>query len=106
MQTSHMYVPAKEPRCGWVGTLVYYCTTLFRAPSHTQTTCSQADISAALDLLQQRYSKHIPPGDLVKCFCVCDKLPALDEYLEIFDAPIEVDFECDKVWPAAAPLTF
>ena len=67
---------------------------------------SQADISAALDLLQQRYSSFIPAADLVKAFCSFEKLPSLDEYMTMFDSPVEVDLESDRTWPVPPPLSY
>lgn len=66
----------------------------------------QADISAALDLLQQRYSSFIPAADLVKAFCSFEKLPDLDEYMSMFDSPVEVDLESDRTWPVPPPLSY
>jgi len=66
----------------------------------------QADISAALDLLQQRYSSFIPAADLVKAFCGFEKLPDLAEYMELFDSPVEVDLESDRTWPVPPALTY
>jgi hypothetical protein len=67
---------------------------------------SQADIPAALDNLKQRFPQFLPSNERVVAFTVCEKVTSLAEYLEIYDSPVDVVLESDRVWPAPAAMTF
>jgi hypothetical protein len=66
----------------------------------------QADIPAALDNLRQRFPQFLPSNERVMAFTLCEKVTSLAEYLEIYDSPVDVEFDSDRVWPAPAPLTY
>ncbi len=46
--------------------------------------------------LPDRCGWAVPPQDA----------PTLNEYLEIFDAPINVDLDSEQVWPLPPPLQY
>lgn len=67
---------------------------------------SHADISAALDNLRQRYAEFIPSNERLKAFTGLKGVTTLQEYLEIFDAPIEVNLDRELVWPPPPALEY
>lgn len=67
---------------------------------------SQADISAALDNLRQKYSQYLPCNELVAAFCASEEVTPLEEYLDLFDSPVDVELEDERCWPPPAPLDF
>lgn len=66
----------------------------------------QADIPAALDNLRQRFPQFLPSNERVQAFTASPKVTSLNEYLDIFDAPVDVVFESERVWPAPPPLSY
>lgn len=46
--------------------------------------------------LTHAHALPLPPSSLPSA---TPQLPSLEEYLEVYDSPIEVDLEGDKVWP-------
>lgn len=73
----------------------------------TDADLTPADISAALDNLGQRYPQHLPSNERVVEFATSDKVTSLNEWLALFDAPVELTLEQDLVWPAAYhPVTY
>lgn len=67
---------------------------------------THADISAALDTLRQRYADYIPTNERIKAIVALDGIPKLEEYMEIFDAPVDVDLESELVWPHPPSLKY
>lgn len=49
-------------------------------------------------------SLTMPPCCASLC-CVQDA-PTFDEYLEIYDSPVNVDLDSEQVWPLPAPLRY
>jgi hypothetical protein len=52
------------------------------------------------------YAENIPAPEVILSLCPADDAPTLDEYLDIFNGPANVDLDSELVWPAAAPLKF
>lgn len=41
------------------------------------------------------------------CVCVCvQDAPTIEEYLDIFNGPVNVDLDSESVWPMPVPLKF
>jgi len=67
---------------------------------------THADISAALDNLRQRYADFIPSNERLKALTSVPGITTLEEYLDIFDAPIEVALDRELVWPPPPALEY
>lgn len=72
----------------------------------TDADLTPADISAALDSLKQKYAQYLPSNELVAAFSVSEDVASLEEYLELFDSPVDVELEDEKVWPPPEPINF
>lgn len=48
----------------------------------------------------QTYWEGMPRADKVLCLLDCDVAPPLATYLDMFTAPVSLDLESERVWPA------
>lgn len=65
-----------------------------------------ADIRKALTTLSNTDQMLLPSNELVLWFLQRDDVMPLQEFLEIFDTPIVVELESERVWPAYPILRY
>lgn len=51
--------------------------------------------------------EHLYRCSMHVCVCVCvQDAPTIEEYLDIFNGPVNVDLDSESVWPMPVPLKF
>jgi len=65
----------------------------------------EAELASSLKSLQSFYT-DLPTPENILAMASTEDCPTLDEFLEIFDEPVNVDLESEKVWPMPEPLRF
>eukprot|EP00873_Tetraselmis_striata_P025217 jgi/Tetstr1/445481/TSEL_033259.t1 len=65
----------------------------------------EAELPSTLKSLQSFYT-DLPTPENILAIASTEDCPTLDEFLEIFDEPVNIDLESEKVWPMPEPLRF
>jgi len=64
----------------------------------------------ALDYLSNNSSKQflnrLPSAERIVAYSAIDDLSSIDEFLEVYDSPIELTLESEKVWPVEPFLRY
>mmetsp|Transcript_5862 Transcript_5862/g.6717 ORF Transcript_5862/g.6717 Transcript_5862/m.6717 type:complete len:237 (+) Transcript_5862:394-1104(+) len=64
------------------------------------------ELDAALESLRSAYP-DLPTAVPIIGLCLAeDGPPTLEEFLDIYDRPVDIDLESENVWPMPIPLTF
>mmetsp|Transcript_25329 Transcript_25329/g.70845 ORF Transcript_25329/g.70845 Transcript_25329/m.70845 type:complete len:243 (-) Transcript_25329:29-757(-) len=63
------------------------------------------DLTAALKSLQSFHS-DLPTPENILAMVSTEDCPSVDEFLEIYDEPMDIDLDGEKVWPMPEPLHF
>ena len=66
---------------------------------------SPSDHASAVNNLAGAY---IDVPVVTKCLGLVGNVgvPSLDEFLDIFDTPVDIDLDSENVWPMPIPITF
>ncbi|PNW88650.1 hypothetical protein CHLRE_01g038750v5 [Chlamydomonas reinhardtii] len=68
------------------------------APMDPETRRKLSNVDASLE--------DVPAQELVLSLTPTEDAPTVAEYLDIFDAPVNVDLESEQVWPMPPPLKY
>lgn len=70
-------------------------------------TLPKTEINSHLDNLRKNFREAIPHEERLAGFIESDKAVALDVFLDIYDAPVDLKLESDLTWPlrSASSLT-
>ncbi|CAE7646731.1 unnamed protein product [Symbiodinium sp. KB8] len=74
------------------------------APACPGVSAARSDAQAFCDGLPQTHPKHIPSQDSLLAFCRSDRVMSVEEYLDIFAAPIAVKTSAEGVHPAGLSI--
>lgn len=66
---------------------------------------NQPEQESALRDLRSAYFE-IPSTQQVMALATSTEAPSLEEFMEIYDSPIDVDLDSENVWPMQVPITF
>lgn len=64
---------------------------------------TEAEVKRRLNSLESHF-ESIPTPETILSLTPAEDAPTLDEYLSVFDAPVNVDLESEAVFPAPVPL--
>ena len=76
--------------------------------THTHTYLSkrlQEELAFGIEAVRSSLP-DMPTVDSILGVVLSNVAPSLPEFLEIYDAPVDLDLESDNVWPMPAPLVF
>ncbi|MEW5319878.1 MAG: hypothetical protein WDW38_010997 [Sanguina aurantia] len=54
----------------------------------------------------EAFYEDVPSLELVLSMVASDEAPSIAEYLDIYDAPVNVDLDSELVWPMPAPIEY
>jgi hypothetical protein len=60
---------------------------------------SHGELVNALDKLLETYGENIPKSGAVATFAACDGVQTIQEFMELFDSPVQVQIEGERAWP-------
>jgi electron transfer flavoprotein alpha/beta subunit len=66
---------------------------------------SQKELETALGSLETAFLE-LPAVVTVLGLVTHPNVPDLEEYLAIFDSPVDIDLDSEQIWPAPLPITF
>jgi len=66
---------------------------------------SQKELETALGSLETAFLE-LPAVSTVLGLVTHSSVPDLEEYLDIFDTPVDIDLDSEQIWPAPLPITF
>lgn len=76
-----------------------------RAVGPTLAAPQDPDTRRRLQSLESHY-ENVPSQELLLSYGPTEDAPSVQEYLDIFDAPVNVDLESEQVWPMPPPLKY
>lgn len=65
----------------------------------------QRDADSSMESLRTAYP-DLPQIDPFMIVCNSEEAPSVQEFLDIYDSPVDIDLESENVWPMPVPLTF
>lgn len=71
----------------------------------TLSSVSESELKKRLYAMDSYYD-DIPAAEAVLSLCATEDAPLVEEFLDLFDAPINVDLDSEKVWPMPAQLKY
>jgi len=63
---------------------------------------SESELRKRLNAMDAFY-EDMPAPEVVLSLVPADDAPSLDEYLELFDEPVNIDLDSERVWPMQPP---
>lgn len=66
---------------------------------------SESELRKRLFSLES-YHDEVPPPEQLLALTATEDAPTIEEFLELFDAPINVDLDSEKVWPMPTSLKY
>ena len=66
---------------------------------------SEPEVQSALQDPRAAYVE-LPTTHQVVGLVLSDGPPSLQEFLDIYDSPIDIDLDSENVWPMQIPITF
>jgi hypothetical protein len=66
---------------------------------------SETEVHRRLESLES-YMDFVPAPEVLLSLTPAADAPTLAEYLDMFNGPVNVDFDSDMVWPMPAPLQY
>ncbi len=72
--------------------------------------CAQMGDEKAFEFLEKSTTKNflnkLPSAEKLLQFCDCEEIPTPKEWLDIFDSPVDMVLESEKVWPVEPWLKY
>uniref|UniRef100_A0A7S0RUF1 BLUF domain-containing protein n=1 Tax=Pyramimonas obovata TaxID=1411642 RepID=A0A7S0RUF1_9CHLO len=66
---------------------------------------SEKEVQSAMQDLRAAYVE-LPTTNQVVGLILSDEPPTLEEFMDIYDCPIDIDLDSENVWPMQIPITF
>ena len=73
--------------------------TLKMGKKFTESGATEASAGAMIDSWEANFSEFMPSNERVAQVMDLEGVPTLDDFLRIYESPVEIEMESDFIWP-------